>query len=408
MKTQIPQQVWVQAIARGLYQLGSAFLIFYTPIIFVNYGNLSATEVGFAVGGGAISGFIGNILGGILTDSPRFGRKLTLLMSAGCAIASTTLAVFTDSLPFLLMVNIIFGISTGLYWTAADASVMDITTPEQRQEAFSLLGVADNLGYGIGTLSGGLLLKLLHPVELVFAAGAVAFLGLFILLAVAMQKIQPEASNTQQIQKGWQTALTDKRLMIYLLVNTLFITYMALVGGTLPLYFVNFDGTSDATVSNLFTFGYVGLGALLQVPVIKAVSKLRYITSLMISIGIWGVGFFLVWLLKYLPNSGEVYQIAIFGTFAIATIIYKPTSSAWISQLSPPSLRGVYTAIAYQCWAIGYVIGPIIGGWAIDQTPTVAGNTWLFIALSTLSGLVVLQLLNQQNSTSTEKIVTEN
>jgi MFS family permease len=68
----------------------------------------------------------------------------------------------------------------------------------------------------------------------------------------------------------------------------------------------------------------------------------------------------------------------------------------------------VYTAIAYQCWAIGYVIGPIIGGWAIDQTPTVAGNTWLFIALSTLSGLVVLQLLNQQNSMSTEKIVTEN
>jgi MFS family permease len=407
MKTQIPLQVWVQAIARGLYQLGSAFLIFYTPIIFVNYGNLTATQVGFAVGGGAISGFAGNILGGVLTDSPKFGRKLTLLMSAGCAIASATLAVFTDSLPLLLMVNIIFGISTGLYWTAADASVMDITTPEQRQEAFSILGVADNLGYGVGTLGGGLLLKLLHPVQLLFAAGAVAFLALFILFAVGMRENRQEDS-TEKIQKGWQTALTDKRLMIYLLVNTLFITYMALVGGTLPLYFVNFAGTSDATVSNLFTFGYVGLGALLQVPVIKVISKLSYLTSLTISIGIWGLGFFLIWLLKYSPNTGELYQIAVFGVFAIATIIYKPTSSAWISQLSPPSLRGVYTAIAYQCWAIGYVIGPIIGGWAIDQTPAVAGNTWLIIALSTLSGFVVLQVLNQQNSPSTEKIVTEN
>ncbi|MBF2063559.1 MAG: MFS transporter [Calothrix sp. C42_A2020_038] len=396
---QIPAQVWVQTFGRGLYQLGSAVLLFYMPIVFVNYGNLSATEVGLAVGGGSVAGFIGNLLGGILTDSTLFGRKRTLLASSAFAVITSMIAVFTESFALLLLANIVFGFSTGLYWTAADSSVMDVTTPEQRQGAFSLLGVADNVGFGAGTLGGGVLLKLLHPEKLIFAAGGVTFLILLILFAVGMRETRSEGtSETHSIQKGWKTALTDARLMIYLLVNTLFITYIALVGGNLPLYFVNFGGTSDTLVANLFTWGYVGLGAALQVPVIKAISKLSYLTSLSFSMVVWGIGFALVWVLGNFSDMNEVYELGVFGVFAIASIIYKPTSSAWISELAPASLRGVYTAIAYQCWTIGYVIGPIIGGWAIDQSRNVAQNAWLAISLTTLSGLAILQVLNKQNT----------
>ncbi|NJL09699.1 MAG: MFS transporter [Calothrix sp. SM1_7_51] len=161
-QTKIPQQVWVQAIGRGLYQLGSAVLIFYTPIVFVNYGNLTATEVGLAVGGGSVAGFVGNFIGGILTDWPLFGRKRTLSLSALFAMVASVVAVFTSNFALLLLSNIFFGISTGLYWTSADASVMDVTALEARQEAFSLLGLADNLGFGVGTFLGGFLLKFLQ------------------------------------------------------------------------------------------------------------------------------------------------------------------------------------------------------------------------------------------------------
>jgi MFS family permease len=407
ISSQIPQQVWIQTIARGLYQLGSAVLLFYMPIVFVNYGNLSATEVGFAVGGGSIAGIAGNILGGILADSPKFGRKRSLLLSSGFAVISASIAVFTENFPLLLLANVVFGLSTGLYWTAADASVMDVTTPEQRQSAFSVLGVADNLGFAAGTLSGGMLLKLLHPAEFVFAGSAIAFLILLLLFTLGMRETREATSESQEMQKGWKTALTDSRLLIYLLVNTLFITYIALSGGSLPLYFVNFGGTSDAVVANLFTWGYVGLGALLQVPLIRVIAKFSYLTSLMISMGVWGVGFLLVSILGSFHDMGEIYELGVFGVFAIASIIYKPTSSAWISELAPANLRGAYTAIAYQCWTIGYVIGPIIGGWLIDQSHDVAQYTWIAVALSTLSGLVVLQILSKRNAALQENVVVD-
>jgi MFS family permease len=389
-------QVWVQAIGRGLYQLGSAVLLFYVPIVFVNYGSMSATEVGLAVGGGSVAGFVGNIFGGILTDSPRCGRKRTLLLSALFAIITAIVMMFSHDFTFLLLANIIFGLSTGLYWTAADATVMDVTQLDERQEAFSLLGLTDNLGFGAGILGGGFLLKVLHPAVLIFAVSAVTFLVLLAVFAVGIVETETD-SETHSLQKGWKTALTDTRLIIYLLVNTLFITYIALASGTLPLYFVNFGGTPDSTVANLFTWGYVGLGALFQVPVIKAIAKFGYLTSLMLSMGIWGIGFLLVWIISSFLDIRGAYEFGIWGVFAIASVIYKPTSSAWISELAPANLRGAYTAIAYQCWTIGYVIGPILGGFALDQSPNITHMTWLGVAMSSLLGLIILLLLNRKN-----------
>ncbi len=392
--TAVPRQVWVQAAGRGLYQLGSAVLLFYMPIVFVNYSGFSATQVGLATSAGAVSGFFGNLLGGSLTDSPQFGRRKTLIVSGIAAIITATLTSFSQALWLLVVANLFFGISTGLYWTAADAAVMDATPSEQRQEAFSVLGVMDNLGFGLGTLGGGLLLVRLPSAIQIFAAAAV----LFTLLITTAAEDQRDASvEIPAAQAGWKQALTDRKLLIYLLVNTLFIVYMALVNGSLPLYFVNFIGTPELRVSSLFTWGFIGLGAVVQVPVVKALARLSYLQSLMLSLGIWGMGFLLVWLSGTLALASSWAEFGIFALFAVAAVIYKPTSAAWIAELAPNSLRGIYTAIAYQCWAIGYVIAPIAGGWALDQPRRVTDLFWLAVALSTLAGLLVLLALQRRD-----------
>lgn len=396
----ISYPVWVQAFGRLLYQLGSAVLIFYTPILFVNYGHLSASAVGLAVGIGSIAGFFGNLLGGGMTDSHQFGRKGTLLVAAGLAIAAATVTVLARDFWVLLLANVLFGISTGLYWTAADAAIMDVTEAEHRQHAFSVLGVMDSLGFGLGTLGGGVLLKWLHPVNLMFSLGAIAFAGFLVLIVAIMTEPQRHPLDWSTPQSGWKTAIADKRLMTYLLVNTLFVTFIMFVNNTLPLYFVNFGGTPETLVSNLFTWGYIGLGTLLQIPLIRWLAGLSYLRSLMLSMAIWGFGFLMTWQLGRQGDGGlssAGWELANFGMFAIATVLYKPTSSAWIAELAPPALRGVYTAIAYQCWSIGFVIGPILGGWAIDQAAPVLQEFWLSVAGTTLLGLLVLQWLDQRH-----------
>jgi len=57
-------------------------------------------------------------------------------------------------------------------------------------------------------------------------------------------------------------------------------------------------------------------------------------------------------------------MMAAFSVLSVATAIYKPFAPVIIAELAPDSLRG---KISYQCWSIGYFIGPILGGWAIDR-----------------------------------------
>lgn len=383
--------VWLQAIGRGCYQFGSAILLFYMPIVFVNYGSLSATQVGFAIGGGSMAGFIGNFIGGGLADSPQFGRKGTLLIGIGFAIGATIVAIFTQDFTLLLLANIFYGLSSGLYWTAADAAVMDATTVEQRQSAFSVLSLMDSVGFGAGILVGKVLLPTLHPASLVFSVSAVLFFWLLVI--VLFTPDTHHADLEHHSQAGWKQAFKDGRLTIYLLVNTLFISYIALVNISLPLYFINDAQISDGAIATLFTWAYIGLGAALQIPIIRLISTLSYLQSLTISMSIWGAGFLMIW------RSGvtmlAIDQCLIFAIFAIAAVIYKPTSSAWIAEIAPRSRRGIYTAIAYQCWSIGYAIAPIVGGWALDQPQSTTQKFWLVVATSTLIGVVALQILQQ-------------
>ena len=73
-------RVWILFVGRLLSQLGTGFTLFYAPIYFVNQVGLSATAVGIGIGSGSITGIAGRILGGSFADSPRWGRRKTLLM----------------------------------------------------------------------------------------------------------------------------------------------------------------------------------------------------------------------------------------------------------------------------------------------------------------------------------------
>ena len=102
-------------------------------------------------------------------------------------------------------------------------------------------------------------------------------------------------------------------------------------------------------------------------------------------------------LLALIPNLPMLIlgMIAAFSVLSIATAIYKPFAPTIIAELAPESLRGIYLAIGYQCWSFGFFLGPILGGWAMDQSPAIAHSLWIAIAVSTLFGLVMLHVLRE-------------
>ena len=106
--------------------------------------------MGIALGSASVSGVVGRFLGGQLSDSPTWGRRKTLLVSAAVSVFADVALSLTYNFPTLVLGNLLMGFGIGMYWPATEAAIIDLTSPEQRNEAFAITRLADSLGLSLG------------------------------------------------------------------------------------------------------------------------------------------------------------------------------------------------------------------------------------------------------------------
>ncbi len=397
---QLSREIWLLAAGRLLSQVGTGFTLFYGPIFFVNQVGLSATLVGIGLGSGQISGVIGRFLGGSFVDSTFWGRRRTLLLSAAISALADVVLALTYNFPTFLVGNLLMGLGIGFYWPATEAAVADLTTIEQRNEAFAITRLADSLGLGLGVVFGGALIATSGNYRLLFVIDGISFVIFFALIYFAIaETYQFEEGHRHEFKRGWATALSDRTLIVFFFVNILFTTYIAQTQSTIPLYFSNFvsgtegeQGFQPTTISGLFTW-HIAFAALCQLPAARFLNRFSRPHALTISMVLFGIGFFLIWITGVMPTYSLGWAILALGMLAIAIIAYTPSASAFVVDLAPESLRGIYLSVNSQCWAIGYFIGPSLGGWALDQPRYITDGFWLGAAASVLIGIGILRYL---------------
>ncbi len=408
---QLAPQVWILAFGRFLSEVGTGFTLFYAPIFFVNHVGLSATAVGFALGSASISGVVGRILGGSFSDSQFWGRRKTLLLSAAISAIASLVLASANYFWVLVVGNLLSGLGQGLYWPANESVVADLTAPPQRQEAYAITRLADNLGMGMGVVLGGALISTTGAYRALFIIDATSFLVFFgvVYLAIKETYRPVDTKSAISLKSSWLIALSDRRLLIYVLVNVIFTTYVSQLQSTLPLYLKNFvslgasnSGFTEATISTVFGW-HLALAIITQLPIARGLRRFTHAQALSFSALMWALGFILVWVTGVATNYQVLWAILALGVFAIAIVSYTPFASALVTDLAPPSQLGVYFSMSSLCWAIGYFIGPPLGGWALDRTPIFANNFWLGLASSVLVLIAILQYLNQMLRTQINK-----
>jgi MFS family permease len=390
-------QVWLLAVGRLLSQIGTGFTLFYAPIFFVNVVGLSATLVGIGLGSASISGVIGRFVGGSLAD--RWGRKGTLLLSALIAALGSLALAFAQNFPYFVLANLIAGLGVGLYWPAAEAAVADLSLPEQRNEAFAVTRLADSLGLGLGVVIGGFLIETTGSYPLLFILDAISFVVFGAVVYATFQEPVSKDRDAAQpsVLADWTLAFKDQRLLVYSLVNVLFTTYLAQINSTLPLYFKNFAGNtgfSTPIISALLTWHLV-LAVLCQLPVARFLNQWTRTQALTLSALTFGVGFLFIGAAGVSATGNLVLAAVGLGIFSIALVSYTPAASALVADIAPISLRGVYLSINSQCWAVGYFLGPLIGGFALDQPRPTVDIFWLVMAVSVGIAVVILHYLGR-------------
>ena len=357
--------------------------------------------MGVALGSGSVSGVAGRFFGGQWTDSPRWGRRKTLLTASAVSVLADVVLALTTNLPTLILGNLLMGFGIGIYWPATEAAIIDLTTPEQRNEAFAVTRLADSLGLSLGVVLGGALIANSGNYRALFVIDGISFIVFFAVIYFAIaETFQFQSQPEVKKQNGWSLALRDRALMVYVAVNILFTIYLSQVQSTMPLYLKNFvqlgdtgTGFSDKVISGLFTW-HIVFAAICQLPTAWILNRFSRITGLTFSLCLWGIAFILVWVTGNVSDSTLNWAILTLGIMSLGMVTYTPIASGLVADLAPESLRGVYFSINSQCWAIGYFIGPPLGGWALDH-PQFTSYFWFGCAGSVIVGMAILQYLKQ-------------
>lgn len=402
----LDRQVWILIIGRLLSNIGTGFVLFSAPVFFVNQVGLSAAAVGFGIGSESITGVISRILGGSLSDSPRWGRRKTLMMAVVFSAIADLVLVTSHNFPSFLAGNLLSGIGVGLYWPSAESMVADLAPLEYRNEAFALNRLADSLGLSLGVVIGGAWIAATGAYRALFWVDAMSFLVFLVVVVVGLRESRPVVAGELQkrsLWQGWGEALGDRTLKIFVLVNILFTTYLALVSSTLPIYFTNFVSNAETgefsskVLSALFA-GYVALAAFTQLPIARFLKRWSHPQALTISALLWAIGFGIMGLTGIVAQNQIAWAALGLGVMAIATVSYTPAASSIVTGLAPAALRGVYLSINSLCWAAGYFMGPALGGWAMDHDETIAVGFWIVAASSVAIAVTIIQILSRRLS----------
>ena len=377
--------------------IGQGFTLVYASIYFVNQLGFSPTQVGLALGSGGISGTFGRLWAGNAIDSKPLGRRGTLLLASVISASGCFVLAFATSFVLLVVGNLLLGLGISLYWPATLAVTTDLTTPEHRTEALALTRLADNLGLGLGALLAGWYITIAGSYQTLFIFKGLAYLAFAIVIFIAIAETYQPRDVSQGLLQNWWQALKDRRLNTYLISNLFFTTYTAQLTSTLPLYLTNFisrgnpeHGFSPQLISYFFVW-HALLKILLQLPVTRYFRLVAHVNLLLASLALWSGGFFLIWLIGIVSVNTLLLALMAFACIAIAEILYAPSASALVGDIAPASLRGIYFSLESECWAVGFLIGPALGGWALDHPLWFGTNLWL--ALSSSSSLTAAILL---------------
>jgi MFS transporter, DHA1 family, multidrug resistance protein B len=168
--------------------------------------------------------------GGYIAD--RVGRKKVMVIAQAiqvCAFAVMALAnsPLLDSAWLTFCMMLVSSLSSGLMNPAAEAMLIDVSTPENRKFMYSLNYWSINLSIALGAIVGGLLFKS-HRFELFLALTAVSFFTWVLVTYWMTESLEAKREQEGTLKRNvllnvienYRSVTHDKTFMLYVAAST--------------------------------------------------------------------------------------------------------------------------------------------------------------------------------------------
>ncbi len=360
---EFPRRFWVLVFASFVDTVGRTMIFPFFALYVTQRFGVGMTEAGVLLAIFSISGFIGNMLGGGLTD--RLGRRVIiiygLIFSAGSALSMglvNQISVFYALAAFVGLLSDIAGPAQG-------AMVADLLREEKRAEGFGILRVGGNLAWIVGPTIGGLLAS--RSYLSLFVLDAIASLITAAIVFRLIPETRPQAAEVGQRESmaatygGYVRVLGDRPYAAFLAIALIMnVVYLQLYS-TFSVYLRD--------VHDIPTQGYGSLmsaNALLVVLMQFWVTRRTKVQPPLLMMAL-GSAFYLVGFTMFGVVSTYFFFLVAMLIVTTGEMIVIPVSHSLVARFAPEDMRGRYMAIFSLSWAIPAAVGPWAAGLIMDN-----------------------------------------
>lgn len=395
--TKLPRSLFILFFAQIVSSMGN-FVFPFLAIFLTKTLIYNEQKAGFYVMLATAAKVPGLLLGGKLSDV--FGRKKIFI------IFSTLSGLFiffcllvgqigqNEIIPWLLIISAVFN---GANYPAMKAMVADLTNPDNRKAAFSLLYLGTNIGFAIGPLIAGFLYN--NYLKLLFVGDAattiISVLLVYIFIAETfpepdkMKKSKLSECNNERAEDGsiYQVLLSRPYLLIFTLIFTLYSFIYVQSEFTLPLQMIKIFGDNGPQYfGTIMTVNGIVV-IFLTVIIISITRRTEPILNVSLAGLLYAIGF------------GIIYFSTTLFLFAFSTILWtlgeiiaSTYSDVYIINHTPITHRGRFSAIIHILIGSGFIFGPYLSGLFISHYRM--ENIWLVVFILAIFSTFLMYLLN--------------
>lgn len=349
------RSMWVLLASFVVQHAGFYLAMPFLAVIFTQQFGLTPGQAGLVLAAISVAYQVAGVIGGPLSD--RIGRRLSMVLGLSLQAAGFLAYAWVRPLPALLAVATLVGGGGGLFAPAARAGIAALATGEnERTTAFSLRGIAANIGMSIGPLLGALLLG--RP--WLFFGTAAALHGA---LALVLPLLLPAGCEGGACAAGTgsviRRALRNAPFVLFSLAAVVIWSLDAQLVTALPLRVAEMTGNPRA-IGPLATLNSV-LIIVLQVPVSTWLLRwLHPMSALALGVALIGGGLASVaWAGSLIHLSGSIALIA------LGQMLYGPTIDSTVSTFAGGEAVGTFFGLATLVWGLGTAAGNVLGGQAM-------------------------------------------
>jgi len=350
----------------------------FVPLYLHDRG-LSVSNVGVFITSAVVFGTILRFLMGNIGDlvDRVFLIRLVLTFRLAVLLLLALLVHFNSSLFLIFFAVFLVSASFSMFLPIADSYVADVS--KDRIRGFSLIRIAINGGWAIGTFLSSILIRFGYTSLFILSS-------LVLLLALYESKYLSEVGRKEKDFK-FKVVLPDGSFMVFSIITVFAFTLSAQLTSNVSLFAAEELMIPKNLIAYLFTLNGI-LNILFQMPLSKILNRLGYNMSVILG----GLSFALGYLILLL--SGNYFHILISVVFlTFGEMFMFPVIMASASNRAPSGELGAYVGFWSTFQGLGFSLGPAWGGFLLEGMGRAA---WLVMSLQSALVSVLFTLSSER------------